>query len=724
MSRIRTISLGGEFLDPRTPTLTAPSRGEPTDHDAILLVEDNDVDVELIEEFLLEAGLGLERLARAVRLSEAFARLQQAPVKVVLLDLDLPDSRGLDSLRSMVERFPEVPVVVLTGHEDSELALRALQYGAQDYLSKNKLDADSLSRSLRHAVERQRLLGTLREYSQQLAKRETALRRVFEDTTEGVVIVDEDGTRLFANAVALELLGQEFELGRGHEREQIAECTDGSIVQVATSETGDAPRSIEIRKRDTLWEGQPATLLSLRDVTQQRNDVERLRHVAQTDPLTGLANRALFISRLRRAIDRSWRAPHVLFGVIFLDLDRFKNVNDGLGHGTGDHLLIEVSNRLRRCVRDIDTVARLGGDEFTILLDSVRETADAVRVANRIQEELAKPMSVGGHELRTTLSAGIVIWDRRYTDPETMIRDADTALYRAKDEGKDCFRIFDRGMHKDVVHALSTESDLRRALEQQELFVVYQPIYDLDGARLDGFEALLRWNHPRRGLVSPGEFIPVAETTGLIGEMGAFVFEEACRQLARWRDSSPGLSARVAVNVSPGQLIDQSFVHLVANVLGETHLSPASLVVELTETVLIKNRQRAESALHALKDLGVRIALDDFGTGFSSLIHLRDFPIDLVKIDRRFVEEMEREAKTRQIVSSVIELAGSLQMKVVAEGVETSNQLEMLREMRCGFVQGYLLAAPMNVSDVTRRIVSSGLDGRVDSLLAVDPAER
>ncbi len=427
---------------------------------------------------------------------------------------------------------------------------------------------------------------------------------------------------------------------------------------------------------------------------------EHFRHAAFHDALTGLPNRSLFTDHLRVALRRAHQNEQYLFGVLFLDLDRFKNINDSLGHPCGDELLILVARRLEACIRQTDMVARFGGDEFAVLLDAIQDTSDAVRIAEKVQQAISAPFKLASHEAITTASIGIALSTSGYTEAEDIIRDADTAMYRAKDRGKARCEIFDTAMHTRAVTLLRLESDLRRALEKDELCVYYQPIVSLASGELHGFEALVRWQHPERGIVSPDDFIPLAEETGLILPIGLRVLRDACGQLRKWQQYS--LSNRdliMSVNLSGKQLMQPDLIERIEEVLHESQINPWHLKLEITETVVMENPELAAVTLAKLRGLGVRLSIDDFGTGYSSLSYLNRFPVDTLKIDRSFVTSMNEADENLQIVKTIITLAGNLGMQVVAEGVETEAQLEQLRSLKCQYGQGFYFSRPLDVLD-------------------------
>lgn len=437
---------------------------------------------------------------------------------------------------------------------------------------------------------------------------------------------------------------------------------------------------------------------TIEDVSKRKQAEERLLHDALHDKLTGLPNRALFMERLGRSLSRTRRMTDYRFAVLFVDLDRFKNVNDSLGHLAGDQLLQMTSRKLEACVRPGDTVARMGGDEFALLLDDIESDETATHVADRIQKRLSMPMRINNQEIFSTASIGIVLGDAQYQQPEDLLRDSDMAMYKAKTSGKAHHEFFDIGMKNKATTLLQLESDLRRAVQRNEFKLEYQPIVSLVAGRIAGFEALVRWRHPERGTVSPGDFIPLAEDTGLILPIGRWALREACRQITVWQNSSRGkmLPLTMAVNLSARQFGQPDLVRYVEGVLRQCNLDPRYLKLEITESVIMGNADAATAMLLQLKELGVKLSIDDFGTGYSSLSYLHRFPINSLKIDRSFVSRMDVSDENEEIVRTIVTLAHNLKMDVIAEGVETAEQLAHLRALECHYGQGYYFGGPMD----------------------------
>jgi diguanylate cyclase (GGDEF)-like protein/PAS domain S-box-containing protein len=433
------------------------------------------------------------------------------------------------------------------------------------------------------------------------------------------------------------------------------------------------------------------------DISQRKALEEQLIHDAFHDSLTGLPNRALFLDRLGMVIRQTIRRRVHKFGVLFVDMDRFKIINDSLGHLVGDQFLIEISRRLEKCVRPGDTVARFGGDEFTILVDDVKSVADCTLVASRIHQQLSQPVPVSGQDVFSTASIGIAMSETGYERAEDVLRDADIAMYRAKAKGGASHEVFDRSMHSRAVDLLRMETELRRAIERKEFQVFYQPVVTVADGKITGFEALIRWNHPERGLVPPVEFIRMSEETGMIIEIDRYVLREACRQLKDWRARIPGMDQlSVSVNLSVKQFARPDLADHVRTAIKEFGLDPAALRLEITETVLLDSSPSATDQLEQLHKEGFRIYLDDFGTGYSSLSYLHRFPVHTLKIDRSFVGGMKADGGGREIIRTIVALAQNLDLHVIAEGVETAMQRDALRELQCEFAQGYMFSKPVD----------------------------
>ena len=440
-----------------------------------------------------------------------------------------------------------------------------------------------------------------------------------------------------------------------------------------------------------------------RDITSRRRTEEQLLYNAHHDALTGLPNRTEFMRHLQEAVDKTKADPTFKFAVLFLDLDRFKIINDSLGHVIGDKLLIGIAKRLMTCVRPRDIVARFGGDEFTILLNKVSEPADATMIADRLQRKLSSPFKFGNYEVFSSASIGIIVSDEISREPEDFLRDADTAMYRAKESGKARCEVFDREMHAANMNLLQIETDLRRAISRGEFEVFYQPIVNLESSRAVEFEALIRWKHPVHGYIAPNEFISVAEESGLIVPVGRWILQGACRQIRKWQESLPDYKdLSVSVNLSAKQLINPALHDHVEEALQTSGLEPRHLKLEVTESTVIERSETALAVLSEMKELGLSFSMDDFGTGYSSLSYLHQFPFERLKIDRSFVDKMDHDPKSEAIVRTILLLGKNLRMEVVAEGIESRRQLNLLRSLSCPFGQGFLFSHPMNAKDAEK----------------------
>jgi diguanylate cyclase (GGDEF)-like protein/PAS domain S-box-containing protein len=559
------------------------------------------------------------------------------------------------------------------------------------------------------------------------AQNQKRFHSAFTQASIGMAIVSAQGTVLQINQALCELLGcdesrvlqQPFARLLHPSDAELLERQVGDVRRRATDNFSIELRCVAADERE-IWvslhcalfddhaTSNAGLIFQLHDITSRRRAEGELHHIAYHDSLTDLANRNCFHERLRVAVERSHDNSAFRYAVMYLDLDRFKNVNDSLGHPAGDELLKEVARRLRACVRPRDLVARLGGDEFAILLEDVGHAGDVQELGNRLLETLARPACVNGTDIRPVASIGVTFGDRGYRDPETILRDADIAMYKAKADGKARVAVFDAGLHEQLANKIQLESDLRRAIGEGQLSLVYQPLYDLEPFRLNGFEALARWVHPVHGAISPGTFIPLAEETGSIEALTAWAIDEAARQLAEWRAATRhAAEMAMHVNVSGKDLSRQAIVPHVRDVLQRHVLPPAQLTLEITESTLMEQREQALRSLGELRTLGVRLSIDDFGTGYSSLAYLSTLPFDCLKIDRSFVVGMNRSVQNVEIVRTVLSLGRALNKDVIAEGIETHDQLMRLKELGTPIGQGYLLSRPLVADDAGQLIASS-----------------
>lgn len=520
---------------------------------------------------------------------------------------------------------------------------------------------------------------------------------------------------------AEELLGRSYQvtLSGGETDVEVQHLTEAALLSgervppyFATVRHRDGrERTLEVVESPVIRHGEVVGIQGFaRDVTERQTADARLLHDALHDTLTDLPNRVLLMDRLEHLIDRSRRRQD-LFAVLFLDLDRFKVVNDSLGHLVGDRLLVVMAERLEACLRPTDTIARLGGDEFTILLDEIRDVSDACRVADRIREALARPFSIEGHDVFTSASIGIAIGSGDYERPEHLLRDADIAMYRAKADGRGRYKLFDAGMHAEAVELLQLETDLRRAVEREEFALHYQPIVSMETGRTVGFEALLRWRHPQRGLLRPLAFVSTAEDTGLIVPIGWWALEEACRRTAAWRRSPGGAELTVNVNLSARQFVQPDLLERIERVLEETGLPGTALNLEITESVIMENADFAIGMLAQLGSRGIQLCIDDFGVGYSSLAYLQRFPVRTLKIDRSFISRIGSAGENAEIVRTILTLAHDLGMNAVGEGVETEAQRAHLADLGCELGQGYFFARPLPADEVERYLRTASRSG-------------
>ena len=851
----------------------------------ILLVEDNPVDARLMQVLLTKAGGPACHVLHAGLLSTALARLVAADVDMVLLDLELPDSTGLNALHAIHAQMPLVPIVVLTGTDDHNVAMRAMQAGAQDYLLKGRLDGDKVMRSVRYAIERARLLRVERKEHAAARAAERRFRELLESIDAILWEMDFSTWNFsFVSRRAEDILGypieewlqtpgfllahllpvdrermlalsQELQAGTAHTFEVPVFAADGRIVwllgsvmdahrssgvsagmmvditsrkllellereqseilaMVAQSQSPDrvlaqVARMVEnqcpgsqccvlllaegrvtmsagagmskqflhgatelaipmvgpnwpVQNADVLegpawqccrdWagnhglaicagspilslEGEPLGMVVVfhprREPPPQIRDgvlstasrlgglllahaalENRLSYQAQHDALTGLPNRLLFNDRLEQALLHARRQQQCV-AVMFIDLDGFKRINDTLGHGAGDELLCLAATRFQAVIRRSDTLARMGGDEFMVVLNGIRGSQDAARVAQLLLSSLDAPFELQGHEIHLTSSIGISFYPDDAEDVATLQGHADAAMYLAKASGRSCFKCYTDELDEQLADRIVLEEQLRHAIERGEFLLDYQPLYRADTSLL-GFEALVRWNHPVHGVISPARFIPIAEESKMIHEIGRWVLQEACRQCTAWRAAGHA-HIRVAVNVSALQFQDEDWLAAVAETLAETGLDPDGLELELTEGIVMQQASDSVRHLQAIKALGVTIAIDDFGTGYSSLAYLQRLPIDTLKIDQSFIRELEPKHgghNSALVVEAIVTLGRGLGLHVLAEGVETEAQFNCLRRLGCHAMQGYffgkplssaesmnLLARPRNISD-------------------------
>ncbi len=576
--------------------------------------------------------------------------------------------------------------------------------------------------SIVQAEQAERHAAVSEEQSYALRESEERFRSAFNYAPIGIALVSPEGFWLKVNRALVEILGyteEEF-LDKDFQSMLFAEDLKNTVLKIHELLLGKIPTcQMEQRYRhksgETVWVSwsastasdtkseHPNLIFQIQDITDKKSAEEKLQYEATHDTLTKLPNRSLFMLRLEQALEKSRGNSRNKASVLFIDLDRFKLVNDSLGHLIGDQLLIGIAERMRECLRPNDLVARLGGDEFMILVEGNFETKEVIKIAERIQEKFVLPFDLCGHKIYSSASIGILHNSQKHLTAEDMMRDADTAMYQAKRAGKSRHEVFSESMHEAVKETLQLEIDLRCAVERNEFIVFYQPIYSLASGAIEGFEALARWEHETQGFISPDKFIPLAEEIGLIDTLGEQILRKACEQGLELQESLPADSTfMVSVNLSCKQFAQPSLVKRIKRILDETRFAPENLKIEITESVFIEHRERAVEMLNQLRDIGVEINIDDFGTGYSNLSYLMQLPISTLKIDRSFINPLEFAGRNLEIVQTILKLACSLGMTVIAEGVETEAQLEQLKNLNCGSAQGFLFAKPMCFEDIKK----------------------
>jgi diguanylate cyclase (GGDEF)-like protein/PAS domain S-box-containing protein len=674
----------------------------------ILLIENDPAAADKIRAALDLASGGSFDVEWVRQLSEGLERLSKKGIDAVLLELSLPDNQGLDTFDKLFAAAPDIPILVL-GNGNEALAKEAVGRGAQDYLLAGHIDSYSLPRALHNAIERKAVEDAL------FVEKERAVVTL-NSIGDAVLCTDISGNITYLNLVAESMTGWPREEAIGKPLADVFRIIDGATRKTArdpmkmaveqNKTVGLTPNCVLIRRDgfESAIEDSAAPIhdragritgavIVFHDVSAARAMSVQMTHSAQHDVVTNLPNRLLLNDRINQSIasGRRWKRP---LAVIFLDLDRFKYINDSLGHGIGDELLQCVSKRLLASVRASDTVSRQGGDEFVILLSEITYPEDAATSAKKILHSLSAPCSIGGRDLRINGSIGISVYPEDGEDAETLIKNADTAMYHAKENGRNNFQFFEEEMNFKAVERQSLEGSLRCALEREEFLLHYQPKVNLATGEITGVEALIRWQQPDRGLVPPSQFVPIAEDCGLIVQIGRWVLREACRQAREWQDEGLPFK-RVSINVSAVEFREKGFVEGVRTILSETGFEARYLDLELTEGVLMEDAESTAFVLQALKKMGIHLAVDDFGTGYSSLSYLQQFPIDVLKIDKSFVQRITSDPDGSSIVSAIIDMGKNLKQRVIAEGIETEEQRAFLQAHHCAEGQGYLFSRPL-----------------------------
>jgi len=682
-----------------------------------LLLIDNDAShVDVFTDALLNATDGPFQGECVKTLAEGARRLRRKEFWAIFLNLSLPDSQGMETFDKLALAAPGVPTLIIAGPKDVVVALEALRHGAKDYLLEDHLDRGSFVRAIRNMAER--------KTAEELLFREKERAQVTLDSIgDAVLSTDLEGKVTYLNVVAEKITGWTREEAVGKNIEEVFVIVDASTREPCVNPLRAAikknttvqltPNCILIRRDGAEFAIEDSAapihdqhglatgaVIVFHDVSVARAMGAEMSHMAQHDTLTNLPNRTLLQDRLTQAIATASRNDSRI-AVLFLDLDGFKHINDSLSHATGDRLLQLVAKRLLAAVRTSDTVCRMGGDEFVILLSEVAHAGDAGVKAGKILSALSAPFEMEQITLRITGSIGVTTYPEDAQSAELLIRNADLAMYQAKEKGRSNYQFYEKGMNIRAVERQSIEGDLRFALERHEFVMHYQPKIDLKTGGITGVEALVRWQHPERGLVGPLQFISVAEDCGLMLPIGRWVLRESCRQAKAWQDA--GLPAiEMAVNVSSVEFRNDEFLEGISTILKETGLDPRYLELELTETVLMQHAEFSVPVLQKLKAMGIHLAIDDFGTGYSSLSYLRQFPIDTLKVDQSFIHEINAETDEATIISAVINMGCRLKHRVIAEGVETAEQLAFLRAHGCDEGQGYYFSRPMPALETSK----------------------
>ena len=698
----------------------------------ILIVDDDPVVLKSLRDLLALRGVDTDT---AIGGQEAIVCLNQKEYDLVLLDLQMPYVNGHDVMRHIKQQGINASVIVVSGETSFEAARDACSQGAYDFLRK-PYATDELIITINNALNEIQLEKKNKLMQKQLSESEHLHRYLVNTSPDIIYILDQDGHFTFINERIGTLLGYDSRELIGKHYSFLVHHRDIDVARYAFNErrVGDrASRNVELRlkyKDDSsqhIFETRTVSIeLSsmgmykneetsgkktylgtygvARDITERKMAEETINYQAYHDLLTNLPNRALLRDRLGLAISQAKRDKEML-AVMFLDLDRFKNINDSLGHVVGDELLQQVSTRLKSCVREGDTLARFGGDEFTLLLPKIGTGQEDIgKIAEKINEVLKDPFVIDGNELYVSTSIGISIYPRDGTDMDTLIKHADIAMYHVKDTGKNNFKFYSTDMTTPYFQNLSLDTGIRKALDNDEFHLVYQPQINIKTGEIVGVEALLRWDHPEHGPISPAEFIPFAEETGMIVDIGHWVLRNACAELQRWRDA--GLpEIRMSINMSARQLVENSIVRYVSSTLKDYCIPGHCLEIEITENTIMSDM---DSVIHKLKELskkGVYIAIDDFGTGYSSLSYLHKLPIHTLKIDRTFIKELDLKNTGKSIINTIVAMVKGLHLNVIAEGVETQQQLDYLQEIDCNEAQGFLFCKPLTADVIAQLLI-------------------
>lgn len=680
----------------------------------ILIITDNARDAHTLTKVLTKANDNPFCVEWLRLLSAGIGRIKSRDIDAIVVDLSLPDSQGIATFNQLFAATPHIPIVILTKNKEEDLAIEAMKRGAHGYLSRGHFINQLVPETLRNIIQHNTVEAS---FYKEKTRAEIALNSI----SDAVICTDLSGNIDYLNIAAEKITGWQRDEAKGLPIEQ--------VFQIINSATREPPENNPVRlvldldeamglsagtlliRRDGReiaiedsaspihnWDDDiTGAVIVFHDVSAALSMTLKMAHLAQHDFLTNLPNRLLLNDRIAQAITMAKRNNNKV-AVLFLDLDNFKHINDSLGHAIGDKLLQSVTLRLKKCVRNSDTVSRQGGDEFVILLSVGNSSMDTAHTADKILAELSLPHSIDGSELNVTTSIGISIYPEDGNDTETLIKNADTAMYHAKESGRNNYQFFRNDMNTRAMERILIETNLRHALDKQEFTLLFQPKINLDSGKISGVETLLRWNQSEMGEISPDIFVPIAEDCGLIVSIGHWVLLEACKQAMQWLNAGlPALT--IAVNISAMEFHKKNFVDGLRNILKSTGFEAHYLELEITESVLMSNAESSKSLLYELKDLGVRLAVDDFGTGYSSLSYLKQFPLDVLKIDKSFVNDIGSTGDSETIISAIISMGNSLKLKVIAEGVENSIQQEFLKSLHCEEGQGYLFSRPLTAAD-------------------------
>lgn len=688
----------------------ASLHGSPPEATRVLVVDDERINRLLITKLLQKHGYATLETENGDEVLEIVTREK---VDLVLLDLIMPRVDGFEVLRELRLVYDQsaLPVIIVTANDSSDQAVKAFQLGANDFVTK-PLDPGVALARIETQVKLRRAQTALRESEERYA---IAARGANDGLWDWNLLTG----HVYYSPRWMEMLGVEHLhvrpiadewFGRMHNEDR--RRVEAEMRAHCLGETEHFETELRMMHEDGVYRWMLCRGMAVRDengrAVRVAGSLTDITEGKVADALTGLPNRLLFLDRVQRAIRQCQSDATRTFSVLYFDIDNFKLINDSLGHSFGDQLLMAVAQRVENCVRASETlVARLGGDEFAVLVEGIESLDDATMVAERIIRALSRPFGFQGREVYTSTSVGVSIWRGRAGKAEDLLREADTAMYQAKSEGKARYRVFDPEMQKNVTSRLELEHDLRRALERGELQLHYQPIVNLETDKIVAFEALVRWQHPQRGLIYPDRFISIAEETGLIVPLGEWVLNEACRQMTEWKNAGLG-QLMVSVNVSSRQLAEEGFIQMVSSVIQRHDVAPQFLKLEITESVIMENPESGASQLSQLRSLGVRVGIDDFGTGYSSLASLHRLPLDVLKVDRSFVTKMDDSQENTAIVQTIVTLAESLKLSVVAEGIETTEQRGKLGAMGCQYGQGYLFSRPVCWQDAQRLLENQG----------------